>query len=105
MAILDHNAHLERGYARNKDGDIIYHRKYRKQSKKWDASPSKQKKQYKYISELLDKIERKRTDTTFNVKTKSVLASDHPARIQRTIGHSEPPMTTDIVTKKQSRFN
>ena len=27
------------------------------------------------------------------------MPADHPARIQRTIGHSEPPMTTDIVTK------
>ena len=52
-----------------------------------------------HIPELLDKIERERTDTTFNVKTKSVLPADHPARIQRTIGHSEPPMTTNIVTK------
>ena len=77
----------------------------RKQSKRWDASPSKQKKQYKYIPELLDKIERERTDTTFNVKTKSVLPADRPTRIQRTIGHSEPPITIDTVTKKQSRFN
>ena len=38
FAILDRNAHKERGHARNKDGDIIYHRKYRKQSKKWDVS-------------------------------------------------------------------
>ena len=67
-------------------------------------SPTKCKKQDKYILELLDLIEWERTDTTLNVKTKAILPADHPARIQQTIGHSEPPVTFSIITKKQSRF-
>ena len=34
LAILDHNSHLQRGQAATKSGDTMFHRKYRKQSKK-----------------------------------------------------------------------
>ena len=76
------HTYIEREHARNKDGDIIYHRKYRKKFKKWEASPTKFKKQYKYIPELLNLIERERTDPILNVKTKAILPADLPVRIQ-----------------------
>ena len=46
LAVLDHNAHLDREKAKNKTGEIIYNRKFRKQTKKWDATPSMESKKY-----------------------------------------------------------
>ena len=56
LAILDHNVHTGRENVLNQNGDIIYHRKYRKQTKKWDVSPTKSNKTYKYIPELMKSI-------------------------------------------------
>ena len=53
LAVLDHNAHLERAAATNIRGEQLYHRKYRKQSKMWDATPLKDRKGYKYIPEVM----------------------------------------------------
>ena len=36
----------------------MYHRKFREQSKKWDAIPSLEKKKYKYIPKLIREIEK-----------------------------------------------
>ena len=41
LAVLDHNALTGRENALNHNDDIIYHRKYRKQTKKWDVAPTK----------------------------------------------------------------
>ena len=49
LAILDHNSHLQRGQAATKSGDTMFHRKYCKQSKKWDVTPTMNQKAYQYI--------------------------------------------------------
>jgi len=38
LAILDHNGHNQREKAKNTSGDLVYQRKYQKQSKKWDVT-------------------------------------------------------------------
>ena len=48
LAVLDYNAHLDSEKAKNKCGDVIYNRKFRKQTKKWDATPSLVSKKYDY---------------------------------------------------------
>ena len=44
LSVLDYNAHINRDKAKNKEGDTIYARKFRKQTKKWDASATWRKK-------------------------------------------------------------
>ena len=44
LAITDHNAHLGRHHAQNKDGEYMYTRKFCKQTKKWDTTPTMEKK-------------------------------------------------------------
>jgi len=46
LAVLDYNAHLDHGQAKNKEGNVIYNRKFQKQTKKWDATPSLVSKKY-----------------------------------------------------------
>ena len=36
LAVLDHNAHIDRAQYKNRSGDEVYYRKYRKASKSWD---------------------------------------------------------------------
>ena len=69
-----------------------------------DTSYTKCKRQYKYVPVLLDLIEKEKTDKTLNAKTKTILTTDHPAKIQQTIGYSELPVTISIITKKHSKF-
>lgn len=102
--MLDHNAHHEREKATNKNSEIIYNRKFRKQTKKWDATPSLEKKKYQYIPDLILEIERQYTLSNNNLKKGQPSPYDHPANIAKTIGNSQPETTKDIVQKKQSRF-
>lgn len=53
---LDHNKHCQREHMRSKDGNLLYHRKYRKQSKKWDATPTLIWKKYEYIPQIMSEI-------------------------------------------------
>ena len=100
--MLDHNAHSEREAAVDKKGDQLYHRKYRKQSKKWDATPLKSNKTYKYIHEL---VQEERMMSVSSIKRPMTLPEDHLANIQHTIAHLQPDNTTDIVKNKKSRFS
>ena len=103
--MLDHNAHSEREAAVDKKGDQLYHRKYRKQSKKWDATPLKSNKTYKYINELVQAVFEERMVSVSSIKRPMTLPEDHPANIQHTIAHLQPDNTTDIVKNKKSRFS
>jgi len=101
---LDYNTHLDRGQAKNKAGDVIYNRKFQKQTKKWDATPSLVNKKYDYIPILLKEIERLHIQSRNNLKKGQPSSYDHPASIARTIGNSQPGSTNEIVQQKQSRF-
>ena len=48
LAVLDHNAHLHRQIAENKKGEPMHSRKFRKQTKKWDTTPTLTMKKYEY---------------------------------------------------------
>ena len=54
LAVLDHNAHLDRPQAQSKHGEYMYSRKFHKQTKKWDTTPTLTKKKYEYLPELID---------------------------------------------------
>lgn len=104
LAVLDHNAHVGREVATNKKGEQIYHRKYRKQTKKWDVTPTKHMKKYKYATELMDAVMTERKSSCAPLKRPRRVDSDCPTNIQATIVYSEPLHTQDIVSNKRSRF-
>lgn len=104
LAVLDHNNHIDRQEAQNRDGGVIYARKFRKQTKKWDATPLMKSKEYKYIPLLLKEIEGQRSTAFSGTKRKRLLPSNHPTRIRSTIGNTAPEPTDSIVQAKKSRF-
>ena len=91
--------HLDRDNAQNKQGQVMYGRKFRKQTKKWDVTPLKEHKTYSYIPEILQEIEVIRTSLPrCNVKHKRPIPLDHPARLRPNIGNTDPDPTASIVT-------
>lgn len=81
LAVLDHNAHVGREVATNKKGEQIYHHKYRKQTKKWDVTPTKHMKKYKYATELMDAVMTEQKSSCAPLK--------RPRRVDRGINHLE----------------
>ena len=104
LAMLDYNAHLERETAKNRQGEIVYQRKYRKQTKKWDVTPVRTKKEYKYMDELKKEITKQREHSGLTTRSKPGLPDSHPNNIQATIGHVPPCNTKELAEKKLSRF-
>ena len=104
MSVLDYNAHVNRDTAKNKEGDTIYARKFRKQTKKWDASATLEKKKFPYIPNLMKQIESEWCASTSLLKTAIRSPYDEPTRIHSTIGNTQPASTAEIVNTKASRF-
>ena len=102
LAVLDHNAHIgqnPRQYSETRE--YQYHQLYRKQTKNWDVVKVMEAKEYKYIPELLGEILKYWHESTLTMRSRS---SSHPAHIQPTIAHTQPPNTCVIVNNKKSRF-
>ena len=55
-------AHVEQPIATNKE-QIIYHRKYRKQTKKWTITAVRCQKKYSYMKDLVAEILRLRKES------------------------------------------
>ena len=100
--MIDYNAHDERPIVTNKEGEIIYHRKYRKQTKKWDVTPVHCQKKYSYMKDLVAEILRLREESD---KITRSMISNHPHNIQLTIGHVQPPETSQILSNNSQGFN
>ena len=79
----------------------MYNRKFRKQTK---ATPSLEKKKYKYIPKLIREIEKQHILSNKNLKKGQPSRHDHPKHIAKTIANTQPESTKEIVLKKQSRF-
>lgn len=103
LAVLDHNAHVRREVAKNKKGEQIYHRKYCKQTKRWDVTATKQIKEFTYSTELMDTIMAERKTSCTPLKRRRNVDDDNPTNIQATIAHTASLHTQDIVTNKRSR--
>lgn len=105
LAVLDHNAHLQRNHITKPDGTKVYHRKYRKQTKKWDVTPVLEEKKYEYIPEIMECVRVMRIQSTVSLRHKGVLSVNQPARRQSTIAHTAPTPTDELVSSKRSRFH
>ena len=90
--------------ARNKKGEQIYSRRYRKQTKSGMLHHVKNRKKYEYLPQLMEDIITSRKESVVGVKHKESIPHDHPQRIQQTIAHQPPVHTKDIVITKKSRF-
>ena len=88
----------------NKEGEIIYHQKYSKQTKKWDVTSVCCQKKYSYMKDLVAEILRLREESDQITRSEVALISIYPRNIQLTIGHVQPPETSEILSNKQSRF-
>ena len=73
LAVLDYNFHSDRGQAQRKSGELMFARKFRKQTKKWDTTPTLKKKTYEYIPGLLKDIMTLRVTTSGKLKDKVML--------------------------------
>ena len=104
LAVLDYNSHLSREKAKNKDGIQMYNRKFRKQTKKWDATPVFECKKYPHIPELMKDIELEYKNRDSALRVQVQLPYDNPMSIQKTIGNSQPEATSEIIRKRCSRF-
>ena len=100
LAVIDYNAHAERPIVTNEEGEIIYHRKYRKQTKKWDITPVRCQKMYSYMKDLVAEIFRLREESDQIIRSKVALISNHPRNIQLTIDHVQSPETSEILSNK-----
>ena len=83
----------------------MHSRKFRKQTKKWDTTPTLTMKKYKYIPSIIDNNISQCTNTCSRLRDKVVLSEEHPKRLQSTIDNAEPPSTSEFVTNKRSCFN
>ena len=100
LAVLDYNDHLQQEIAKNKQGEVVYQRKYRKQTKKWDVTPVRTKKEYKYMDKLKLEIMDQRVHSIQTTRSKRVLPVNYPNYIQTTIGHLPPSNTKELAAKK-----
>ena len=82
----------------------MYNWKFRKQTKRWDATPVLESKKYPHIPDLMKEIELeyKNHDAALRVQVQS--SYDSPISIQKTIGNSQPETTREIVRKKVLNF-
>ena len=91
-------------WQKSKDGDYIYHRKYRKSSKKCDVTATLESKKYEYIPPLLKAIHAERSTSSYTTKSKPQAPDSHPTKLQSTIAHTIPDTTIVLVKNKLSRY-
>ena len=104
--MLYHNVHVERPTATNSRGEQIVHHKYRKQSNRLDATPVKDTKHYKHISELIAAIFEKLKKSVDTLKQTICLPDHHPVNTLSTVAHSQQPGDiADIVKNRWLRFS
>ena len=104
LVVLDNSAHCLREQACNKVGTAIHACKFRKQRKKWDVTPVKKGKEYSYMNQIIEDIEKQRQNSCQSPKKKQLLPVSHPYHIQHTIGNSDPHSTSAILQNKRSQF-
>ena len=74
-------------------------------TKNWDVVRVLEAKEYKYIPDLMNEIQRFWKSYSFVMKTRSSTSENHPANIQSTIAHAPPPETQIIASNKNLGFN
>ena len=81
-------------------GEVIWKRKYNKNSKRWTVYPYKKDKEYSYIPGLMNDIVE-----AYESKTKFTITCSDPKLLSPTIAPVPPPETKKLVADHISRFN
>lgn len=97
LAVIDHNVHADREQAVNKDGQLIYARKYSKRTKRWHAERVKTLKSYQYFSDLMAMILKQREVDEGKSNRRVLFPEGHPKLISPYIGLKNPPPTSELV--------
>ncbi|KAI0209696.1 hypothetical protein LSAT2_005587 [Lamellibrachia satsuma] len=109
LAMIDHNRHLDKPYAaKKKDGQPMYQRMCHKQNKNWSACRKKEKKTYKYVPEIVERIVNMRLDDEQSSYRRAERGEHDPRNIASNIMNTGPvpvPSTSEIVQKQRSRFH
>jgi len=72
--------------------------------KRWDACPVKEKKNYAFISYLLEKALKRRLEKPELIKQKVVLEEGDPRRLVPVLSQIPPPPTSELYEKKATRM-
>ena len=105
LAMIDHNHHLSREkHISSSTNEIQYRRVFRKASKKWDAVPVLEKKDYAYIPSICKSILELYHEFDGRLVNQIHKRDNYPDLIAPHIANVEPPSTASIVKSKHSRF-
>ena len=105
LALIDHNSHLSRKERTSSvNNETQYRRVFRKTSKKWDAVPVMEKKNYVYLVPMCQSILQRYLEFDGCLVEKVSKRDSHPELIASNIASVEPPSTSSIVKRKCTRF-
>ena len=104
LAAIDHNSHLFRRAALNKDGKKKYNKVYSKRSKNWRVTTVLEEKTYDFWAALTSGILQRRIDDKDSILKKVELSAEHPKNICHSIAMQPVPATQEIVDRALSRF-
>jgi hypothetical protein len=104
LAAIDHNSHLFRRAALNKDGKKKYNKVYSKRSKNWRVTTVLEEKTYDFWAALTSGILQMRIDDKDSILKKVELSAEHPKNICHSIAMQPVPATQEIVDRALSRF-
>ncbi|XP_063076603.1 uncharacterized protein LOC134466651 isoform X1 [Engraulis encrasicolus] len=102
LAAIDYNKHNGRRPAQNREGKIIYRRKYSKKSEHWSVYAVKETKQYSYIPDLQRAIVKRRLESGTGLPRKQTMRPDDPRRLG-VLAKEQPPPTAELVRIQVSR--
>ena len=100
LAALDYTYHKNRREMRNKKGEVMWQRKYNKNSKRWTVHARKEDKKYEYIPRMMKDIV-----DAHNSKKSFTPSYVDPKVISPTIAPLPPPPTKTIVATQIFRFS
>jgi len=104
LAALDHNQHSGRTQAKRADGELRYHRKWIRRSKRWTICPVLVDKEYKHVPALMSAVLERHVSDEVSIRSQSVLSQDDPRRLASTIASAQPVATSTLVAEHVSRY-
>ena len=104
LAALDNNHNADRPYAKIKAGERSGEKRYNvvfpKGRKRWVAKPVKEKKDYRYVQDMMMSVVRVCEGTATAEETAEIRVPELPSNISR----NEKPSKEDVVSTQKSRM-
>ena len=93
LAIMDHNANVDRSQAKDPDGNLRYRIVFPKRTKEWIAKPIREEKNHSWRAEIL---------RVTSSKPKN--PNQHRKEIPQNIASKERPPKQEVIDRHISRF-